>query len=148
MSTNLKDLLARGADDAAAIAAPGRHTLSHGALRRLIETTLARLNGLGLGRNDRVAIVLDNGPEMATCFMACATVQPSWTSPTIASTMARVLFCCQILRPIAMPLPPACREFQTSLKTDSRVSDFSPPRITMGTGHPSTTLWKLSGSPV
>jgi hypothetical protein len=27
---------------------------------------------LGIGRNDRVAIVLPNGPEMATCFMACA----------------------------------------------------------------------------
>ena len=24
------------------------------------------------GRNDRVAIVLDNGPEMAACFLACA----------------------------------------------------------------------------
>jgi acyl-coenzyme A synthetase/AMP-(fatty) acid ligase len=27
---------------------------------------------MGIGRNDRVAIVLANGPEMATCFMACA----------------------------------------------------------------------------
>lgn len=72
MSRTLKDLLAQGAESAAAVSAPGRPALSHGELRRLIETTLARLNGLGLGRNDRVAIVLDNGPEMATCFMACA----------------------------------------------------------------------------
>jgi len=72
MSRTLKDLLAQGAEAAAAVSAPGRPTLSHGALRLLIETTLARLNGLGLGRNDRVAIVLDNGPEMATCFLACA----------------------------------------------------------------------------
>jgi acyl-CoA synthetase (AMP-forming)/AMP-acid ligase II len=72
MSTRLKDLLAVGADDAIAISAPGRPSLTHGALRTQIQSTLARLNALGLGRNDRVAIVLDNGPEMAACFMACA----------------------------------------------------------------------------
>jgi acyl-CoA synthetase (AMP-forming)/AMP-acid ligase II len=72
MSRTLKDLLAQGDDAAVAVSAPGRPTLSHGGLRHLIEATLARLNGLGLGRNDRVAIVLDNGPEMATCFLACA----------------------------------------------------------------------------
>ena len=38
----------------------------------LIDATIARLNSLGIGRNDRVAIVLSNGPEMATCFAACA----------------------------------------------------------------------------
>lgn len=27
---------------------------------------------MGIGRNDRVAIVLNNGPEMAACFIACA----------------------------------------------------------------------------
>ena len=41
-------------------------------MRALIQRTLATLNGLGIGRNDRVAIVLNNGPEMAACFMACA----------------------------------------------------------------------------
>lgn len=30
------------------------------------------MNALGIGRNDRVGIVLANGPEMATCFVACA----------------------------------------------------------------------------
>jgi acyl-CoA synthetase (AMP-forming)/AMP-acid ligase II/thioesterase domain-containing protein len=30
------------------------------------------LNGMGLGRNDRVAIVLPNGPEMAAAFLAVA----------------------------------------------------------------------------
>ena len=72
MSTTLKTLLAAGADAAPAISAPARNPLSFGALRTLIDTTLATLNGLGIGRNDRVAIVLANGPEMATCFMACA----------------------------------------------------------------------------
>jgi acyl-CoA synthetase (AMP-forming)/AMP-acid ligase II len=72
MSFVLRDLLATGADDAPAIAAPGKSQLSFGALRSLIAETIARLNAFGIGRNDRVAIVLPNGPEMATCFMACA----------------------------------------------------------------------------
>ncbi|MBK7061378.1 MAG: AMP-binding protein [Rubrivivax sp.] len=72
MSHTLKDLLAQGAADAPAISAPGRAPLRHGALRELIVQTLAALNGWGIARNDRVAIVLPNGPEMATCYMACA----------------------------------------------------------------------------
>ena len=31
-----------------------------------------RLNAIGIGRGDRVAIVLPNGPEMATAFLAVA----------------------------------------------------------------------------
>jgi acyl-CoA synthetase (AMP-forming)/AMP-acid ligase II len=72
MTSTLKDLLAQGRTDAPAISAPGRSALTHGALRALIERTLASLNGWGIGRNDRVGIVLPNGPEMATCYMACA----------------------------------------------------------------------------
>ena len=33
---------------------------------------MATLNALGIGRGDRVAIVLPNGPEMATAFVAVA----------------------------------------------------------------------------
>ena len=72
MQTTLKSLLATGADEAAAISAPGRRSLSYQALRARVDTTLVSLNALGVGRNDRVAIVLANGPEMATCYMACA----------------------------------------------------------------------------
>ena len=72
MQHTLQTLLATGADNAPAISAPSRKPLSFGALRSLIASTLATLNGLGIGRNDRVAIVLANGPEMATCFVACA----------------------------------------------------------------------------
>jgi oxalate---CoA ligase len=72
MQASLKEMLAAGDDAAVALSAPGRTPLTHAALRHLIATTLARLNGLSIGRNDRVAIVLANGPEMAACFMACA----------------------------------------------------------------------------
>ena len=65
-------LLAAGADGAIAFAAPGRSPLTYAGLRALVAATLASLNAAGAGRNDRVAIVLDNGPEMAACFLACA----------------------------------------------------------------------------
>ena len=72
MSDTLLDLLADARAGAPALSAPDRPALSHGALRTLIEQTLAALNALGIGRNHRVAIVLPNGPEMASCFIACA----------------------------------------------------------------------------
>ena len=72
MQATLKDLLAQGADDAVALSAPARPPLLWRELRAQITGTLATLNDLGIGRNDRVAIVLNNGPEMASCFMACA----------------------------------------------------------------------------
>ena len=72
MQQVLKELLTAGADDAPALSAPGRSPLAFGSLRALIGDTLAALNGIGIGRNDRVAIVLPNGPEMAACFIACA----------------------------------------------------------------------------
>ena len=50
--------IAKGSDDAPAILAPERPALTHGGLRRLMADTVARLNGLGIGRGDRVAIVL------------------------------------------------------------------------------------------
>ncbi|MEO5695690.1 MAG: AMP-binding protein, partial [Burkholderiaceae bacterium] len=68
----LQNLLQAGADDSVAISAPGRTPLDHRGLRALVAATTASLNAAGIGRNDRVAIVLANGPEMATCFLACA----------------------------------------------------------------------------
>jgi acyl-CoA synthetase (AMP-forming)/AMP-acid ligase II len=73
----LLDLLQAGADDAIAIAAPGRAPLDYRGLRALVATTTASLNAAGIGRSDRVAIVLPNGPEMATCFLACASAVAS-----------------------------------------------------------------------
>ena len=72
MPVTLKDMLATGADVAPAISAPGRQALTFSGLRDLTAQTLAALNALGIGRNDRVAIVLANGPEMAACYIACA----------------------------------------------------------------------------
>ena len=69
--TTLATLLEAGADDAPAIGTPGSATwLGYRELRALAARTVERLNELGIGRDDRVAIVLPNGPEMATAFVA------------------------------------------------------------------------------
>jgi len=66
------DLLARGATDSPALMAPGRTPLSYGHLRHQVDTTVRQLNALGIGRNTPVAIVLPNGPEMASAFVSIA----------------------------------------------------------------------------
>ena len=66
------ELLARGDGSAVAIAAPDRAALTYEGLRALADETIATLNAAGIGRNDRVGIVLPNGPEMATAFVAVA----------------------------------------------------------------------------
>ena len=63
-------LLAAARGEAVAISAPDAKPLSYDGLRGLVAKTIAALNGFGVGRGDRVAIVLPNGPEMATAFIA------------------------------------------------------------------------------
>ena len=66
-------LLESGPPDAPAIGAPGGvRSLSYRELRALARQTVDTLNGLAIGRGDRVAIVLPNGPEMASSFIAVA----------------------------------------------------------------------------
>jgi acyl-CoA synthetase (AMP-forming)/AMP-acid ligase II len=72
MSDTVMTLLSRGDATAGALDAPGRATLTYGALRDLCTRTHAALNGFGIGRGDRVAIVLPNGPDMASSFVAIA----------------------------------------------------------------------------
>jgi acyl-CoA synthetase (AMP-forming)/AMP-acid ligase II len=71
-ASTLGALLEAGRDGASAIGAPERQTLTHGELRALCARTVKSLNAMGIGRNDRVAMVLPNGPEMAASFIAIA----------------------------------------------------------------------------
>ncbi len=69
------DMIASQAESnpkAAALAAPGRKDLDYEGLSLFVKDFVGRLNEFGLGRNDRVAIVLPNGPEMALAFLAGA----------------------------------------------------------------------------
>jgi acyl-CoA synthetase (AMP-forming)/AMP-acid ligase II len=70
--STLTELLSTGEDGAPALGAPGLPDLDYAGLRRQIIQTIALLNGIGIGRNDRVALVLKNGPEMASAFLAVA----------------------------------------------------------------------------
>jgi acyl-CoA synthetase (AMP-forming)/AMP-acid ligase II len=65
-------LIAAGEASRPAIRAPERGPLTYAGLRDLAEGTVAALNRIGIGRGDRVAIVLPNGPEMAAAFLAIA----------------------------------------------------------------------------
>jgi len=66
------ELIARGAANDVALAAPGRAPLDYESLRQQVARTVAALAARGLGRDDRVAIVLPNGPEMASVFVSVA----------------------------------------------------------------------------
>jgi len=79
MSNTLHTLLAPHPQDAPALGAPDRPWLTHGGLRTLTDRTLTALHGAGIGRGDRVAIVLPNGPEMASAFVTIA--QGAVTAP-------------------------------------------------------------------
>ena len=65
--------LSKGEDAAAAIGVPEAKPLTWRALRDLAARTIETLNSGGIGRGDRVAIVLRTGPEMGTAFVCMAT---------------------------------------------------------------------------
>ncbi|MHB0937507.1 MAG: AMP-binding protein [Armatimonadota bacterium] len=65
---------ADAAPDAPAIAAPGRAPLTYRGLLECLHETAGALAGLGIAGGDRVAVVLPNGPEMATAFLGMAVV--------------------------------------------------------------------------
>src|SRR5450432_3189865 len=56
--------------DAPAILAPGRSALSYSRLYQQVSETVTALNNMGIGRNDRVALVLPEGPDMAVALLA------------------------------------------------------------------------------
>src|SRR6187399_2694616 len=58
--------------DAVALGAPARVPLTYGQLGQEIARITAMLNANDIQRNDRVALVLPNGPEMAIAFLGVA----------------------------------------------------------------------------
>lgn len=74
MTGTLAALIAAQDKDAIAIGAPKRDWLTFGALQTLGARVASTLHGAGIGRGDRVAIVLPNGPEMAAAFVTVAGV--------------------------------------------------------------------------
>lgn len=87
--SSLKSLLEAQADqfgDCPAITGAGGFPLTYSALQAHAAATGAHLNSLGLGRADRIAVVLPNGPSMAAAFLSvaaaavCAPLNPAYRS--------------------------------------------------------------------
>jgi acyl-CoA synthetase (AMP-forming)/AMP-acid ligase II/acyl carrier protein len=70
----LDDILRAGAENKPALVDPAREPLSYRDLRAHVADIASALARAGIGRTDRVAIVLPNGPEAATAFLAVAGV--------------------------------------------------------------------------
>jgi len=70
--------------DAPAILAPGRAPLTYGRLSQHMDNVESTLRATGIGRRDRVAVVLPNGPEMAVAVLTvaasavCAPMNPAY----------------------------------------------------------------------
>ena len=85
--TDIPTLIGTGAPDATTLSAPNRPDLTYDGLRTHVRATVASLNARGIGRGDRVAIVLPNGPEMASAFVsiaagaATAPLNPAYRQP-------------------------------------------------------------------
>jgi acyl-CoA synthetase (AMP-forming)/AMP-acid ligase II len=75
----VKELVETHPETAFAVGAPDRDWLTYGGLRSLAASVATSLHAAGIGRGDRVAIVLPNGPEMATAFFTIA--QTAITAP-------------------------------------------------------------------
>src|ERR1700761_2491335 len=71
----IPDLLSHHAQTApgrAAILAPGRDPMTYGELWKQAGAVVDTLRGLGIGRTDRVAVVLPGGPEAAVAMISVA----------------------------------------------------------------------------
>jgi acyl-CoA synthetase (AMP-forming)/AMP-acid ligase II len=68
------DLVGNGTRSHVAISVPGGPSVTYDQLRRQVDVLVAKLNQLGLGRGDRIAIALPNGLETIVSFLAASTV--------------------------------------------------------------------------
>ena len=69
---SIHQILGIGEASAQAVGAPDRRSMSYGELRSLAERVRHDLRAMGIGKSDRVAIVLPNGPTMASSFLCVA----------------------------------------------------------------------------
>ena len=70
--SHLLEMQARRIPNAPALLAPGRAPLTYERLWGHTGTVVQTLNTMGVGRGDRVALVLPDGPEMAAAFVCVA----------------------------------------------------------------------------
>jgi acyl-CoA synthetase (AMP-forming)/AMP-acid ligase II len=73
-ATTLNEVLKHGRDSDAAIVVPGGVRLTYRELREQVAKSAGAFAQLGLGRGDRIALVLPNSAESIVLFLAAATV--------------------------------------------------------------------------
>jgi acyl-CoA synthetase (AMP-forming)/AMP-acid ligase II len=105
----LLDLLA-GADEHPALVAPDRPALTYRQLRTNVTELAARLNSFGLGRGDRLAIAMGNGPDVIITFLTAATcgtaapLNPKYKQEEFAFYYGDIYAKALITLPESMPL--------------------------------------------
>jgi acyl-CoA synthetase (AMP-forming)/AMP-acid ligase II/acetyltransferase-like isoleucine patch superfamily enzyme len=124
-----------------AIEAPGRKALTYQGLLQQAGATREALRSFGVGRNDRVAVVLPNGPEMAACFVAvagaaaCAPLNPSYKAEEfdfyLADLNARALIIAagmeSVARDVARQRNIAVIELKADLENGAGVFELAGP---------------------
>jgi acyl-CoA synthetase (AMP-forming)/AMP-acid ligase II len=100
------DIVARGASrhpGAIALSTPGRAPLTYAGLQGQLQETAAALHCFGLGRADRIALVLPNGPELAAAFLSvaaaatCAPLNPDYRESELQFYLSDLRACALIV---------------------------------------------------
>ena len=79
MNKTINEIVNKQNNDLKALGAPDRQWSTYGDLKKMTAFVSSRLRSYGISIADRVAIVLPNGPEMATAFITMA--QSCTTAP-------------------------------------------------------------------
>lgn len=123
-----EDLLAfygRSARERDAILAPGRLPMTYGTLWAWAKETVRGLRSLGVGRRDRVAVVLPDGPEAAVTMISvaagavCVPLNPGFTATEWQRYFVELRVAALLTRP---DIDLACR--QVALALDIPIIDL------------------------
>ena len=119
--SSIGDMLAffgRSARERDAIIAPGRSPVSYGTLWARAQETVRELRALGVGRRDRVAVVLPDGPEAAVTLISvaagavCVPLNPDLTADEWRRYFGELRVAVLLTQP---EINPACRRVALDL---------------------------------
>lgn len=106
-SLTLRDLLESGHSTQPALLIPESEArVSYGTLRNQVEQLAATLHNLGIGRGDRVAMALPNGPEVITTFFAVTAAAATAAPLNSAYTTEEFRFYLEDIEAKALIVPP------------------------------------------
>ena len=89
----IKDILERGEPSHIAVISPNGPVLTYGDLRRQVDSLADQLHSFGIGRGDRVAIILPNGVEHIISFLAVTAAGATAAPLNPAYTKEEFRFC-------------------------------------------------------